>query len=62
MPETTARAMEIRARNARMDIDSYKRELADEPFWRFRRRRAIGKALADARREVRALSHLRSAR
>jgi hypothetical protein len=57
--DATARAIEVRASKARMNVDGYKRELADEPFWHFLRRRAIGRALADARREQRALSHLR---
>ena len=32
-----------------MDADVYARKLREKPFWRFRRRQALGKALADAR-------------
>jgi hypothetical protein len=33
-----------------MDADTYNRKLREKPFWRFRRRQALGKALADAER------------
>ena len=53
-----AKALKVEASKAHMDIDSYEHELADTPFWRFSRRRDIGNALADARREERALRYL----
>jgi hypothetical protein len=50
------RAIEASARKARLDADTYARKLREKPFWRFRRRQAIGRALADARlREQEAL-------
>jgi hypothetical protein len=50
------RAIEASAQKARLDADTYARKLREKPFWRFRRRQAIGKALADARlREQEAL-------
>jgi hypothetical protein len=39
-----------------MDADSYERKLREKPFWRFRRKQAIGKALDNAKeREQEAL-------
>lgn len=43
------RAIEGQAVKARMDADSFARKLREKPFWRFRRKQAIGKALAKAR-------------
>jgi len=43
------RAIEGQAVRARMDADKYTRKLREKPFWRFRRRQEIGKALAKAR-------------
>jgi hypothetical protein len=44
------RAVEVRALKARTDAETYARKLREKPFWRFRRRQALGRALADARR------------
>jgi hypothetical protein len=44
------RAVEASAVKARMDADTYSRKLREKPFWRFRRRRVLGKAIADAQR------------
>ncbi len=43
------RAIEGQAVKARMDADAYTRKLREKPFWRFRRRQRIGKAIANAR-------------
>ena len=40
----------MRALKARTDAETYARKLREKPFWRFRRRQALGRALADARR------------
>jgi hypothetical protein len=42
------------------DADRFERKLRDSPFWRFRRRQDLGRALASARRrEQAALSLLK---
>jgi hypothetical protein len=57
--EEVRRAVEGQALKARLDAAIYERKLREKPFWRFRRRQAIGKALADARlREQEALALL----
>jgi hypothetical protein len=64
LPDKVARAvddawaLDVVASKVRADIVAYERELANAPFWRFRRRQAAAKALADARREERALRYL----
>jgi hypothetical protein len=54
--EDIDRTIAGQALRARLDATIYRRKLAEKPFWRFRRRRSIGRALADAElREVEAL-------
>jgi hypothetical protein len=57
------RAIQAGANQARMDLEAYERKLREKPFWRFRRRRAIGRKIADARlREQEALRLLQEGR
>jgi hypothetical protein len=56
------RAIQASANHARMDAEAYERKLRDKPFWRFRRRQAIGRKIAEARlREQEALRALEEA-
>jgi hypothetical protein len=55
-PDDVKRASAV---NARIKADAYARKLREKPFWRFRRRRALNKALVRAeRREQDALRAL----
>jgi hypothetical protein len=56
------RAIQASANQARMDAEAYERKLNQKPFWRFRRRQAIGKKIAEAKlREQEALRLLQEA-
>lgn len=60
--EDIKRAIEGQALRARMDADKYRRKLREKPFWRFRRRQKIGRALSNAReRELEAIRLLNEA-
>jgi hypothetical protein len=57
------RAVEAKAVKERMEAETYARKLREKPFYRFRRRQALGKAIARARaREKAALRLLDDAR
>jgi hypothetical protein len=44
-----ARAIQASADQARLDREVYERKLREKPFWRFRRKQAIGRKIAEAR-------------
>ena len=52
-PESVQRAIDVTVRHTREEVEIRKRELSEQPFWRFMRRRAIRKDLADARQRQR---------
>jgi hypothetical protein len=51
--DEVARAVAVAAVKARTEADTYARQLGQEPFWRFRRRQRLGRALAGARERER---------
>jgi hypothetical protein len=56
--QNVRRAVEVSARKADTDADEYARKLQASPFWRFRRRQVLGRALADARSRAEAANRL----
>ena len=58
--DASRRAIAVAVSKAMTDADRFERKLQDSPFWRFRRRQDLGRALASARRrEQAALSLLK---
>ena len=47
--DEVARAVAVAAIKARAEADTCAAMLREKPFWRFRRRQQLGRALADAR-------------
>ena len=52
-PESVQRVIEVAVRHTRDEVEIRKRELSEQPFWRFARRRAIRQDLAEARQRQR---------
>jgi hypothetical protein len=51
--DEVARAVAVAAVKARTEVDTYTEQLRDEPFWRFRRRQRLNRAVAGAKERER---------